>query len=106
MSSTRGKTGVATRWTRQEKINTLYGPRVLKCRCSKCREVRNDTDFYHENKKYSKHTQKTYKKALPKCVICDDGRRGVDGKVKRRKEKGIFVDKSLQPIPTVDQFMI
>ncbi len=99
MSSTRGKTGVATRWTREEKINTLYGLRVLKCRCSKCREVRNDTDFYHYNTKLGK-------KALPMCAECNDKIRLKNAAIHRRKNKGIFVDKSLQPLPTLQQFML
>jgi hypothetical protein len=99
MSSTRGKTGVATRWTRGEKINTLYGLRVLKCRCSKCKAVLSDTDFYHANTKLGK-------KALPTCVKCNDGIRLLNAKIRRRKNKGIFVDKSLQPLPTLQQFML
>ena len=95
MTIKRGEKGQAWRYVPQGKINTLFGKEGLnKIRCIKCKNAKNESEFYHS----SDH------KPLSLCIECDDERRKLDAKIQRRRKNGIFVDKSLQPIPNLDSF--
>lgn len=91
----RGKVGVAYRYTPETKINTLYGTEgVPRYHCRKCKESKVETDFYHENKN-------GVKVPMSICIPCDDERRLLDGKIQRRRDKGIHVDKNLELKPNL-----
>lgn len=90
----RGKTGHAWRYTPKGKINTLYGEGLPKASCNTCKQVKNESEFYH------------YKngKSLSVCIECDDKRRLLDAKILRRRKNGVYVDKNLQPVETLEAF--
>jgi len=89
----RGTTGHAYRYVPTEKVLTVYGTETVnRIRCKSCGEVKNESSFYHA-------------KGIPFtiCVECDDERRKRDAKIKRRKDKGIHVDKNLNTIPNLEK---
>ncbi len=91
----RGDTPVATRFTQPKLVNNLWGKSTVEGkRCSKCKQYKPTSDFYWNL------TGKT-PKPNSYCCKCDDPRRGIDAKVKLRKDKGIHVDKELQPVATL-----
>ena len=93
MKIERGATGHAYRYVPTVKINTLYGAEtvnLIRCKC--CGLVKNESSYYHA-------------KGIPfkLCIECDDKRRLRDAKIKRKKDKGIHIDKNLQPIPNLEE---
>ena len=94
-NKTRGDTPVANRFTKPKLVNNLFGKSTVEGkRCSKCGEHKPTSDFYFNL------TGKT-PKPFGHCIKCDDARRGIDAKVKLRRDKGIHVDKELQPVATL-----
>lgn len=97
----RGEVGVAYRYTPEIKVNTLYGTEVVpKFHCRKCGAEGSKPvgDYYHGNKKKSKVR-------MGICILCDDERRKIDAKIKRRRDKGIHVDKNLEPLSNLEEFL-
>lgn len=90
----RGETGHVWRLIVGGKINTIYGEGPRKTFCNSCKQVKNEAEFYH------------YKNGNPLsvCIKCDDNRRLLDAKILRRRKKGVYVDKNLQPVATLKAF--
>jgi len=91
----RGKNGIAYRYVKSGLIYTLYGKDIRRCRCKKCKHTLPESEFYHRKNG----------DPFAVCVSCDDTRRLLDGKIQRRREKGVYVDKDLQPITTLESFI-
>ena len=91
----RGPTGHAWRYVPTEKILTVYGTEVVnKHHCSSCKgKSKNESEFYHYNQD----------KPFDTCLKCNDERRKLNAKIKRRKDKGIHVDKNLNTIPNLEE---
>jgi len=95
----RGPNGVAYRHVKGGKVMTLYGLGIRQCWCPKCNQIKNESEFYHSTETNGS------KKAWPVCIDCDDKRRLDDAKIQRRRRKGVYVDKDLQPIATLERFL-
>jgi RNase P subunit RPR2 len=95
----RGSNGVAYRHVVNGRTRTLFGLGVRQCVCLKCQKIKNESEFYHSTETNG------FKKVWSVCVECDDKRRLLDAKIKRRRDKGIYVDKNLQPIATLERFL-
>jgi hypothetical protein len=94
-NKTRGDTPVANRFTKPKLVNNLFGKSTVEGkRCSKCGEHKPTSDFYF-------HRSVKNPKPFGHCIKCDDARRAIDAKVKLRRDKGMHVDKELQPVATL-----
>lgn len=91
----RGNNGVAYRYIKSGLIDTLYGKDIRRCQCKKCKHTLPESEFYHRKNGDS----------FDVCISCDDARRLLDGKIQRRREKSVYVDKELQPITTLESFI-
>jgi|SRR5210317_1090424 hypothetical protein len=91
----RGNNGVAYRYVKSGLINTLYGKDIRRCQCKTCKRSLPESEFYHRKNG----------DPLRDCISCDDARRLLAGKIQRRREKGVYVDKELQPITTLESFI-
>ena len=89
----RDSTGHAWRYTPDNpKTLTVWGKEALKViRCRTCGEVKNQSSFYHLK-------QKT---PMSECCECNDKRRLRNKKIETRMNKGIHVDKNLEPKPNL-----
>ena len=95
----RGTTAVAYRYVPDPTVLDVYGKETLKVkRCKQCGEVKNQSDFYHNQK------NTIVPKPFEICCGCDDKNRLLRGKVQRRREKGIHVDKNLDEISNLMDF--
>lgn len=96
MNIERGPTGVSWRWTNPKKILTVFGTETVnKCTCRSCKQAKNENEFYHFGNR----------DPMTICIECDDKRRKLDAKIKRRKDKGIYVDKNLEPLSNLEEFL-